>query len=88
MNYVSKIAPVSINEYMISSISFRVHGMNVTQIAKFTGQTWGPPGSCRPQMGPILAPWTLLSGTDSTAEALFEDFDAYLLSVTNAVNRS
>ena len=33
-----------------------------TQIAKFMGRTWGPPGSCRPQMGPILAPWTLLSG--------------------------
>ena len=26
------------------------------------GLTWGPPGSCRPQMGPMLAPWTLLSG--------------------------
>ena len=24
--------------------------------------TWGPPGSCRPQMGPMLTPWTLLSG--------------------------
>ena len=33
-----------------------------TQIAKFKGPTWGPPGSCRPQMGPTLAPWTLLSG--------------------------
>ena len=32
------------------------------QIAKFKGPTWGPPGSCRPQMGPMLAPWTLLSG--------------------------
>ena len=31
------------------------------QIAKFKGPTWGPPGSCRPQMGPMLAPWTLLS---------------------------
>ena len=27
------------------------------------GPTWGRPGSCRPQMGTILAPWTLLSGT-------------------------
>ena len=27
------------------------------------GPTWDPPGSCRPQMGPMLAPWTLLSGT-------------------------
>ena len=34
----------------------------MTQIARFMGPTWGPPGSCRPQMGPMLAPWTLLSG--------------------------
>ena len=33
------------------------------QIARFMGPTWGPPGSCRPQLGPMLAPWTLLSGT-------------------------
>ena len=33
-----------------------------SQIAKFMGPTWGPPGSCRPQVGPMLAPWTLLSG--------------------------
>ena len=26
------------------------------------GPTWDPPGSCRPQMGPMMAPWTLLSG--------------------------
>ena len=32
-----------------------------TQITKFMAPTWGP-GSCRPQMGPMLAPWTLLSG--------------------------
>ena len=32
-----------------------------TQIAKLMGPTWGPAGSCRPQMGPMLAPWTLLS---------------------------
>ena len=31
-------------------------------IAKFMGPIWGPPGPCRPQMGPMLAPWTLLSG--------------------------
>ena len=33
-----------------------------TQIAKFMGPTWDPPGSCQPQMGPMLAPWTLISG--------------------------
>ena len=26
------------------------------------GPTWDPLGSCRPQMEPMLAPWTLLSG--------------------------
>ena len=26
------------------------------------GATWEPPESCRPQIGPMLAPWTLLSG--------------------------
>ena len=29
------------------------------------GTTWGPPGSCRPQLGPMLAPWTLLSGNSN-----------------------
>ena len=28
----------------------------LTQVAKFMGPTWGPPWSCRPQMGPMLAP--------------------------------
>ena len=32
------------------------------ETAKLLGPTWGPPGSCRPQMGPMLAPWTFLSG--------------------------
>ena len=27
----------------------------LTQIAKYMGPTWGLPGSCRPQMGPMLA---------------------------------
>ena len=34
----------------------------ISQIAKFMGPTWGPPGSCQPPMGPMLAQWTLLSG--------------------------
>ena len=33
------------------------------QIATFMGPSWGPPGSCWPQMGSMLAPWTLLSGS-------------------------
>ena len=34
-----------------------------SQIAKFMGPTWGPTGSSRPQMGPMLTPWTLLLGS-------------------------
>ena len=33
-----------------------------SQTAKFMGPIWGPPGSYRSQMGPILAPGALLSG--------------------------
>ena len=32
-----------------------------SQIARFIGPTWGPSGSCWPQVGRKLAPWTLLS---------------------------
>ena len=31
-------------------------------IARFMGPTWGPSGADRTQVGPMLAPWTLLSG--------------------------
>ena len=43
---------------------------NTPQIAKFMAPTWDPPGSCRPQMGPMLAPWILLSGTFWTNDYL------------------
>ena len=33
-----------------------------TQIVRFMWPTWDPPGADRTQMGPMLAPWTLLSG--------------------------
>ena len=31
-------------------------------IARFMGPTWGPSGADRTQVGPMLAPWTLLFG--------------------------
>ena len=31
-------------------------------IARFMGPTWGPSRADRTQVGPMLAPWTLLSG--------------------------
>ena len=52
--------------FVVSTAALELCVMQVSvlcsQIAKFMGPTWGPPGSCRPQMGPMLAPWTLLSG--------------------------
>ena len=35
---------------------------SISKIARFMGPTGGPPGSCRPQMGPMMTPWILLSG--------------------------
>ena len=57
--YVSIIA----QPYPIPNASSLSKGVQeISQIAKFMGPTWGQPGFCRPQMGPMLAPWTLLSG--------------------------
>ena len=42
-----------------------------SQIAKFMWPTWGPPGSWRPQVGPTLAPWILLSGLIYIIHCLF-----------------
>ena len=45
----------------------RVTALSVQQstalIARFMGPTWGPPGADRTQVGPMLAPWTMLSGS-------------------------
>ena len=37
------------------------HGL-LSQITRFMGPTWGPSGADRTQVGPMLAPWKLLSG--------------------------
>ena len=37
-------------------------GISASQVENFMGPTWGPPGPCRPQVGPISASWTLLLG--------------------------
>ena len=53
-HYQSDESPIQIIYGWLSAI--------LSQITKFMGPTWGPPGSCWPQMGPMLAPLTLLSG--------------------------
>ena len=41
-----------------------------SQKARFMGLIWNPSGPCWSQMGPILAPWTLLSGLFSSIYVL------------------
>ena len=41
-----------------------------TQIARFMGPTWEPPGTDSTQVGPMLVPWTLLSGYASLNYAI------------------
>ena len=48
--------------YGTSKEIYRRLNARLSQTAKFMGPTGGPPGSCRPQVGPMLDPWTLLSG--------------------------
>ena len=44
-----------------NALAHRMQFSKPSQIARFLGPTRDPPGSCRPQLGPMLAPWTLLS---------------------------
>ena len=75
VNISEKIAAILLNNVAITLASYPitlyVYWPAVpTQIAKFMGPTWGPPGSCLIQMGPMLAPWTLLSGHSSCHAAV------------------
>ena len=51
----------SIISFCTTSLS--VHVLYIDSLtARFMGPTWGPSGTDRTQVGPMLAPWTLLSG--------------------------
>ena len=67
MMYTALINGLSLDIGIYSIIMFppcqpEMHSL----IARFTGPTWGPYGADRTQVGPMLAPWTLLSGIGST----------------------
>ena len=53
----SRCRPCSISK--IKKMNWRIF----PSIAKFIDPIWGPSGSCRLQMGPMLATWTLLLGS-------------------------
>ena len=46
----------------LSSIIDWMSPQCTSQIARFMWPIWDPPRSCRPQVGPMFATWTLLSG--------------------------
>ena len=49
----------------------------ITLIAGFMGPTWGPSGADRAQMGPMLAPWPLLSGHGSNGPIRTQIFSSW-----------
>ena len=49
----------------LSVLHDNLHHEIVSLIARLMGPTWGPSGTGRSQVGPILAPWFLLSGMDT-----------------------
>ena len=52
---------------------------SITLIARFMGPTWGPSGTDRTQVGPMLALWTLLSGKISYVISVFTQTLIYAL---------
>ena len=64
LNFVCARGSAFHYSYLRCTYMWKAHSFGVirAQIARFMGPTWDPPGSCRPQMGPMLVPWTLLSG--------------------------
>ena len=54
------------------------------QIARFMGPTWGPPGSCRPQMGPCLPHEPCYQGLDAVVMTTSEatSFDKVVIMTT------
>ena len=55
------------------------------------GPAWGPSGPCRPQTGPMLAPWNLFSGVSSDTiysqqySAVLDGFKALSISMYHKV---
>ena len=48
--------------YIYEELGYKTMVCVLSLIARFMGPTWGPSGADRTQVGPMLAPWTLLSG--------------------------
>ena len=70
----SSITPLLHNKLVTFLFTFHHEGDSqrcgiIPLIARFMGPTWGLSGADRTKVGPMLAPWTLLSGRSPTFEA-------------------
>ena len=48
------------------------------------GPTWGPSGSCWPKMGPMVAPWILLSEKTSAVTSHYNTVDFHICTMDTA----
>ena len=55
-----------------AQVSIWVDFLSSPQIARFLRPTWGAPGADRTQVGPMLAPWTLLLGVVAKGSLIHE----------------
>ena len=62
----------SITTSFLINIWITHHELCTSLIARFIGPTWGPSGADRTQVGPMLAPLTLLSGMVCVALCWFD----------------
>ena len=61
----------------VANLNMSVRSLKISkapQIARFMGPTWAQPGSWQPQLGSMLAPWILLSGTARIAVSIHCQF--------------
>ena len=58
--YVMSRYQVRLEHPFVTMVEWRISATPL--IARFMGPTWGPSGAYTTQAGPMLVPWTLLSG--------------------------
>ena len=66
---LSQISWQYANFDFIKTCSIGCETLTTSLIVRFMGPTWFPSGVDRTQVGPVLAPWTLLSGISKHASA-------------------
>ena len=58
----STVSPTIVHSLSVPCVGLPYIYIAFSQMERFMGSAWNPPGNDRTQVGPMLAPWTLLSG--------------------------